>query len=1296
MAVIPGLFDEAKTTSKVVPNLFPGTTAKSKVVPGLFDEQPKSKVIQGLFDSPSVKKEGKLSTIAQEGLIKPIKSLASGFYKASANFADTLDFYSDKISMAMGNPEAKSSVFELLRDNWDRFSQDLERGGLSEGVIKKVYSGLGEAGFEVPKLMALGPQGLAMSGAAEGGKTGGVGGAALGAVSGGLTKGALKGIQALPSSLKYPSAFGFGAVTTPGGVEEKVAGGAVMAGLSVGKSPSMREFKEAQRFSPINKIFPYELRERYYQNIVNRFQSIENVTERAKAMGMKIKPGENPGIRAREYLSNTAKADQVIKNGTYRITPEGKIEITGEGLQPILNDYDKTSPIKGVNDRSKDLNEYLIARRTIEDLQRPKSEFSQENIVSPEQVKKAQETLDRLGKKYGVETKTAPQNPPDPQGGTIAPEFEPLAAEARKYKTAEEFVQSRNNKDYRSTHQIDTKIATSVGNITEDTLAAYIAEFKNQYGYPALKSKEVNKFKSIIANPNAEIVVYRASSKKELNNGDWVTIDKDYANNIKRQNGGTVHKWTVNASDLLYPQTIEGFKELPSLNKWGVFQYQSSESTKQLTDIWNKANSAGQQPPVEPPKTAVIPLLNKTATRLYDYQKRVLHSLVDSGNMSEAQYQDILAKNPNYIPFDRVMPEETPSGGTPVSKNRFTGARSPVKKIKGSELEIQDPIESIIKNTYRIMDISERNTIARDVAKLGEVLPKEISPVRIKMQPVKLTGKESSTGKEETIFRPSQFKPKGNVIEYFDEGKRKYIEVTPNLYQAMTGLNETSSNLFAKLLSIPAGTLRVGATITPEFMLRNPIRDQWTALLQTRIGFKPFVDSAGAIADILGQSEVYNNWLRAGGAHAGFVELSRPNLHKMVKDLRGNRNLLSNLNIISKAQDLSQLFEQATRLGVYKAAINKGMSPVEAAFQSRESTLDFARRGAKTKDINSAIAFFNAGIQAVDKTARIAREDPVGMTAKAITSITIPSLILYLKNRQDPDYKEIPRWQKDLFWITKVGNNYVRIPKPFSYGQIFGSLPERFFEYLDSSDPKAFDGMTKSVYDSLSPVAGDPASGLLPTAVKPLIENSTNWNFFTQRNIVPQGKERMLPEAQFTKYTTDTGKMVGRWLNYSPAKFENLIRSYFGGTGRYALEGGDLVLRITGGKTTERRPVEAADVPLIKGFVTRSVYTSPESLQSFYRQKDELGRPYLTYKGYLNAGELDKAREILARFPKAKYYPILNRYADTLSKFNAAIDNTVRQDITASEKRAKINSLEKRRLDLLKKINGYINTVEGK
>ena len=58
-------------------------------------------------------------------------------------------------------------------------------------------------------------------------------------------------------------------------------------------------------------------------------------------------------------------------------------------------------------------------------------------------------------------------------------------------------------------------------------------------------------------NPDADVTIYRASPKNELNSGDRVTVDRDYANDIKRQNGGTVHKYTVKAKDLFYPKTKE-------------------------------------------------------------------------------------------------------------------------------------------------------------------------------------------------------------------------------------------------------------------------------------------------------------------------------------------------------------------------------------------------------------------------------------------------------------------------------------------------------------------------------------------------------------------------------------------------------------------------------------------------------------------------------------------------------------------------------------------------------------------
>lgn len=1097
MPVVANLFEE-ETKNKVIPNLFEDAP-KSSVVPNLFGEtKPKNWVAEGL------KKTGK--EILQEGIVKPVKTFYGGTLKSAANFADTLDFYSDKIAKTLNIPETKNSIFEILRDDWNYYGDKLQKEGISEGVVKKIYSGLGNAGFEVPKLMALGQYGLIISGAAEGGKTGGGKGAAVGAITGGLTKGMLKGLNVLPAPVKLPTAFGVGAVTTPGDLEEKVAGGAVFTGLSLGgKSPTIKEFKETQlKYSPLvkgyQKVLPFETRERVYQNYINRMQSIENIVDKAQNLGAKILPGENPALRARTYLGIGEKVKTVLENKTYKINPDGTFTYTGEGLKPILDDYDKRSPIKGRDIRDKDLNDYLIARRTVEDLQRPKSEFTEENIATPEQIGKARLTLKNLNQKYG----------------------------------------------------------------------------KN------------------------------------------------------------------------------------------------------------------------------ISHLDQTATRLYDYQKRILFNLVDSGNISQEQYNIILEKNPNYVPFDRVI-ESVDTAGTPISKNRFTGARSPIKRIKGSELEIHNPIESMIKNTYRIMDIAERNTVARSVAKLSEILPEDISPVKIRMQPITI-GKYTE-GEPNVIFRPSQFKPKGNVIEYFDNGKRKYIEVTPNLYQAMTGLNETSTSMLIKIMSIPAGTLRVGATITPEFMLRNPIRDQWTALMQTKLGFKPFVDTTGAIADIMKKSEAYNDWLRSGGAYAGFVELSRPKLQKQLNALKGNSSLLSKLNIITKAQDISQLFEQATRLATYKAGIKQGLTPVEAGFESREATLDFARRGAKTKGANAVIAFFNAGIQGTDKLVRTAQEDPVGFATKGIASITIPSIITYALNRNDPEYKELPRWQKDLFWMFKVNNTWVRIPKPFSYGQIFGSLPERFFEYLDTQDPQAFNNLSKSLYESLTPASGDPAGSLMATGVKPIIENEANWNFFLQRHIIPEYKEKALPKEQYNRYTTETAKFIGektenlpdipiiKYLK-SPAKLENIVQGWFGGTGRYILEAPDLTKRIIAkitGQPSDKRPLELADIPLIKGFVTRPALSQSESVAQFYQNRDNITQIHTSIKQYYQSGNKQSAEKLKLKFPEFKTYQGINKTSKALSDLNKYSDYIIKSNKTEAEKRELLKIIDKRKVEIAQKANSIID-----
>jgi hypothetical protein len=940
---------------------------------------------------------------------------------------------------------------------------------------------------------------------------------------------------------------------------------------------------------PIDLPGPAVIKEKadsLYRHLINRFQPIEDMVKKAKKLGYTPAPGEDPGIGARRYLGLGRVVEAFLQKHTYRSTKEGRVISTGEGLKPILDDYDKAlKPFESNRaNRETDLNDYLIAQRTIEDLQRAPYPGA-EDIVTPEQVQAAEERRTELFEKYGAK---------------------------------------------------------------------------------------------------------------------------------------------------------------------GMAQ------------------------------------MEDTAQRLYDYQRRVLHLLVDSGNISQAQYNRILDLNQHYIPFQRILDKAGLEGGVPVSKKRFTKVRAPISRIKGSEKAIEDVVGSVVKNTYRIVDAAMRNTVARDVAKLGKVMPEDISPVRITMVPIRVSPKEilttvktfrskssqvieesreaSTTGAsqsgpiakletvvkdalqkrgfsegesnsfiaqirkgktgdqvttetvkqlvketekvlisqqpiESTIFRPSAFGPKGNVIEYYVGGKRKYIEVPQNVYQAMTGLNEAASNLLVNAFSKPAHWLRIGATSTPEFVLRNPIRDQWTALMQTSFGFIPFVDSAGAIADIVEGNDIYYEWMASGAAYSGFVELNRPSLEKVVKELRGTRGqkLLRRLNIISDMQDLSQLMEVATRVGVYKRAKKAGMTSAEAAYEARGATLDFQRKGASTSAINQLTAFFNAGVQATDKTIRTMIHNPGRTAIAGLASITLPSLLLYLLNRDDDKYKEIPRWQKDLFWIFPVGGIYWRVPKPFLYGQLFGSLPERLFEYIDTKDPDAFRDITESLYDSISPVSGEPESALLFTAAKPIIENASplGYNFFMDRTIIPRGLEDVAASDQYSQYTSESAKFLGKWLNYSPAKIENLIGGYFGGTGRYGLQGTDALLNAIRGQEQERAPRTLADVPLVKGFVVRDPGgRSAESVNRFYADSQTIIQQANSHAKAIKSGNLRRAQELMTKYPSLVISKQLKRYRDTLSSLNKQANIVIGSSLSSEDKQKQLDLINQNRLQIARVGNKLMRDYE--
>ena len=89
------------------------------------------------------------------------------------------------------------------------------------------------------------------------------------------------------------------------------------------------------------------------------------------------------------------------------------------------------------------------------------------------------------------------------------------------------------------------------------------------------------------------------------------------------------------------------------------------------------------------------PKYSGVLSELQKYQESTLNYLKDSGLLSEQSVEKMRKLNRDYVPFYRVM-DTWKTGGAGVGLE----ARQPVKSITGSWRDIQDPLESIIKNTY--------------------------------------------------------------------------------------------------------------------------------------------------------------------------------------------------------------------------------------------------------------------------------------------------------------------------------------------------------------------------------------------------------------------------------------------------------------------------------------------------------------------------------------------------------------------------------------------------------------------
>jgi hypothetical protein len=728
--------------------------------------------------------------------------------------------------------------------------------------------------------------------------------------------------------------------------------------------------------------------------------------------------------------------------------------------------------------------------------------------------------------------------------------------------------------------------------------------------------------------------------------------------------------------------------------------------------------------------------------QLIDYQNRVAAYLQDSGVLSGAAYDAMVDGNRLYVPFNRVMgdPETGLRGGGPTLQ-----ARNPVHRIKGSELDIVDPIENIIRNTSVMTNMAEKNAVGVKLIDMLERAAAEQEPAT-RAAPENLPavvdqathnalvewmenqGVRAPDDLISVLEAAADPPARPGEISIFRNGRRQTYKVDPELARAFKALDNESVNAIVKLFSLPANTLRAGATTVPEFALRHTIRDYLYAAITTKEGFFSPIDMAHGFIGLITKDRDFWDWMKGGGGNVSMVSMDRRYLQEDLAKLTGQTGLATRAwnvvidpeaswlqkggtvlglpfkaigkFVIHPLQVFTELAESASHLGAFKKEMRRqeavappppaGPSPIPgqlmlpgrnlpartgeanvpairgqgvpsaepaatgskatiqgAAFLSRDTAVDASRRGAQTQAYNLLTAFANITLQDTDRIARAFLADPVSTSLKIGGAIVLPSALLFWANHEDPRYQEIPQWQKDLFWIVMTENHIFRIPKPFGVGQLFGSGTERTLEAFKAGSPEAFKNWSKSIGDAIVP-------SFYPTAAAPMIEQFANRSTFTNRTLIPSDLEKQLPEYQYTPYTTELTKSIGRMIAAfpgvretsiesealgagparavtSPVLIENYIRGWSGNLGIYALNAADMALRKAGVLPDPPKPAATlADIPIIKAFVVRYPTSTAQSIQDFYDQYETNKRFYDTWMAKAKEGDTDATTRIAA------------------------------------------------------------------
>ncbi|MGR6546259.1 LPD38 domain-containing protein [Paenibacillus tundrae] len=641
---------------------------------------------------------------------------------------------------------------------------------------------------------------------------------------------------------------------------------------------------------------------------------------------------------------------------------------------------------------------------------------------------------------------------------------------------------------------------------------------------------------------------------------------------------------------------------------------------------------------------AQFPEFRQIANELYEFNNNMVQKwLVEPGIISPEQAKAWLDANPYYVPNKRFFSELEKTGKQiGGAKGKGFGGKNPVKGYQkgGSQRQIISPIEATIENVDAYVKSANRNKVMQQFVNNIRQAPDDFKQfAEIVEQPEKLDDITKqlldSDGLEDILSRFSDdFNKamqntkldKDNIVRVLVNGEPVHVKINDkSLLQAVTALGPESGGMLLDAIGWVTNKMKMLTTgANPIFNLtRNVFRDIPQAYVTSKSTGNPlrFIgDLASASLEVLRDGDLYAQYKALGGGHSSAVAANRNLL------AQSKRNILPQpllKNAVPRAwnamENLMNAVETAPRLAEYKRLSKNGQGTkdemLNAIYEAQDLTTNFKRRGTLVRELDKVFPYMNAAIQGMDRFVRMYKDNPVQAGIKSVLAITIPSLVAYAVNHDNPDYQNLSNRIKDQFILIPKGDGtFIRIAKPQELGVLFADIPERLMRKLQDEDPAAFRDFADTLRNNFLPPgiqsltkkdSNIPDRLLGDTIFGPMTQVAANRNF-ADAPIVPGYLSRLSPELQSDARTSSLAKWAGEKTGQSPKELDYLMRQYSGVVGQLGLPAmapaneGNNIFQSVGNAFVQNMTAD----PVYSNDITKEFYNYKDQLDQANIDKD--------------------------------------------------------------------------------------------